>query len=211
MSVGFSELQSNLVTYLPTIVLGTVAVSALDLAPLATGSTKQLPIFLYSMIGMFVTLTATAAAWKGLTGQYPQSRMTVGSYIGASFVSGLGILLGLVLLVLPGLFLIGRWSLYLIIQQAEGASAMESLRRSWDLTERDWLAATIILIISALLNFGGSALVPSMAGQGWPLLVAGTLVGNTVATAGSVWGCIATVAMYRFIIGSVSQVDEIFG
>lgn len=210
MSVAFGQLQSNFATYWPALLGGTLIMSVLDVAAAANGG-GQAPLFLYSLIGMIITLLATAAALRALTGQQPRQPMPIGGYVLGGIVSGLATLLGFVMLILPGLFLLGRWALMVVVLEAEGVPAMESLRRSWELTERDWLAATIIFVLAGLGNFAGGAVVELLSAQGWPMLIGGSLIGNAITSVATVWSCIATVALYRFITGSVSQVDEIFG
>lgn len=211
LSTAFSELQTNLPSYVPTIVLGALAYSALDLAYLVTGGTGQPPMFLYSLIGMFVSLMATAQAWQALSGHAPAQPMPVGGYIVAGFVSGIATLLGLLLLILPGLYLLGRWSLFLAVLQGEGGSGMDSLRRSWALTERDWLAGTLVLILAAIPSFAGGMVGILTEGQSQTTAIVAAVLGNSVAVAGAVWGSIATVALYRLITGGVKQVQDIFG
>lgn len=211
MAVGFSQLQGNLAAYIPVILLGTVAYTALDLAPFATGSSKQLPIFLYSLVGMFLSMVSVRTAWRALSGQAAVNSLPIGGYFIAGSISGIATLIGFVLLILPGCYLLGRWSLFLVILQGEGASGIDSLKRSWLLTERDWLAGTFILIISAVAGLAGAAIGVMVEGQGTTTVISAVVVGNGIAVAASVWGSIATVALYRDVTGSVDQIDQIFG
>jgi hypothetical protein len=57
------------------------------------------------------------------------------SVFGLSMLSGLGIVLGSLLLIVPGVFLFLRWSIALPIMVAQHTPVVESLKRSWAMTE----------------------------------------------------------------------------
>lgn len=76
------------------------------------------------------------------------------SLFGAGVLSGLGILLGLLMLVLPGAYLAGRWissSAYVV---AEGKSAFEALGSSWEQSEPSQFAHVAAAVLSILPTLG---------------------------------------------------------
>lgn len=62
-----------------------------------------------------------------------------GSMFGANLLSGLGIVIGLIALVVPGLFLAARWTLSPAFIVADGSKATESLSQSWRATAECWV------------------------------------------------------------------------
>jgi hypothetical protein len=65
---------------------------------------------------------------------YERTRPRLPALIAAGIVAGIGIALGLVLLVVPGLFLLTRWALIPAVIVIEMRSAGEAFDRSWQLT-----------------------------------------------------------------------------
>ncbi len=58
-----------------------------------------------------------------------------GSAFLVSLLSGLGIFIGFLLLVVPGIFLALRWTIALPVMVSTHANPTDSLRQSWDMTE----------------------------------------------------------------------------
>jgi hypothetical protein len=65
---------------------------------------------------------------------YERTRPRLPSLIAAGIVAGIGIAIGLVLLIIPGLFLLTRWALIPAVIVIEGRRAGDSFDRSWQLT-----------------------------------------------------------------------------
>jgi hypothetical protein len=67
---------------------------------------------------------------------------------GQSFIAGVAIILGLVVLVIPGLVLLVRWSISLPVMIARNEGITHSLSSSWQLTaDRFWLCLFSILLV----------------------------------------------------------------
>lgn len=98
--------------------------------------------------------------------------------LGASALAGLGITLGILCLVVPGILLMIRWIFTTPAIMIEGYEAKASLARSRDLTEGAYARLFLLFILLALLSLGISlglnALVPD-AVDAIPVL--GQLVG----------------------------------
>ena len=89
---------------------------------------------------LYLQLLVTAVALRTL-GLVPEGaderRPTMGRFpaaFGLGLVYLLGVVLGLIAFVIPGLLLILRWSVSLPALLAEDRTLMDSLRRSWELT-----------------------------------------------------------------------------
>ena len=93
-------------------------------------------------------LTARMLSVSGLADyRFDPRAPTDGRYASAfllSLMTVLGIAVGLILLVIPGLVLLARWSICFVILLAERATVSESLNRSWRMTGRHWRVATLV-------------------------------------------------------------------
>ena len=76
----------------------------------------------------------------------------VGSLVGAGLLAGLGIVGGLILLIVPSLYLLTIWSLIVPVIVLEGRPAMESFGRSRELVRGNgWNAFGVIILTIVLL------------------------------------------------------------
>ncbi len=124
---------------------------------------------------------------------------------------GLGVLLGLALLVLPGLYVFARWYLAgaLLVRDEGGRRA--AMRRSWDMLAVHWPAALGVGLILFALSVAPLAVelaAPALAaeyGFGW--LVAT----NLAAAIGIVGSYLAAVCLLLNIEQPASTLQEIFG
>jgi hypothetical protein len=90
-------------------------------------------------------------------GLYDRTRGRLGTLIGASLLYGLGVGLGLVLLVVPGLIAIARWSLIVPLVVIEGRGWREAFARSAQIvrgrTGRVLALVAISNLITGLVTF----------------------------------------------------------
>ena len=68
-------------------------------------------------------------------------------------VSGLAIMIGLILLIVPGIYFIGKFQLWMTAMFVDDASAMEGLGISWRLTRGRWWRATIIFTVGLIILY----------------------------------------------------------
>jgi hypothetical protein len=78
-------------------------------------------------------------------------------YIGLSVLYSLGVMLGMILLVIPGIFVMARWILAQPLIVAQGTGVMKSLGESWERTRGNefsiifaGLALVILLIVAGI-------------------------------------------------------------
>ncbi len=71
----------------------------------------------------------------------------------ASFLFMLAIMIGFILLFIPGIYVIGKFQLWIVAMFAEDASALESLKISWRLTQKRWWRAAVILTVAFILIY----------------------------------------------------------
>jgi len=128
---------------------------------------------------------------------YDRVRGRLPALIVAGLLAGLGIFFGLILFVIPGLYLLARWSMIVPVVVLEGRSAGESFGRSWEIVRGNaWKVFGLIVItligagiasglLQALLLF-----LPTFFSTWLGSALANTIVMPFVATA---W----TLAYYR--------------
>jgi Membrane domain of glycerophosphoryl diester phosphodiesterase len=115
-------------------------------------------------------------------GYYERTRGRLGTLLGATLLYGLGVGLGLVLLIVPGLILMSRWSLVVPLVMIERRGVRESLRRSSELVRGRTGRVLLLMIVAALITGIASALItlvflflPAFAAAWLGGLVAGAL------------------------------------
>jgi hypothetical protein len=137
------------------------------------------------------------------------SKPRLGAFWWMGLISTLAIMIGCVLLILPGLYLAARWFVSGPILIAENKSAVESLRESWRLTG----GSAWQLVGATLVLFGGGlavAVVPIMvlpqSAQGASLNAA-----VYVVTFGAyVCGWLMEVGAYGMIANKHGALAEVF-
>jgi hypothetical protein len=150
----------------------------------------SLVVLLIGSLWLQGALTATVADVRdgraddeiGVT--FRRVRPYLGTLFFAGILAGLGIALGFVLLVLPGLFLLTRWIVVTPVVVLEGKGATDSLRRSWELVRgHGWpvfgvLVVTLLIgMVGQILFLGIFAFLPDFL-QNW----LGGLVANSLVT-----------------------------
>jgi len=175
------------------------------------------------VVGVFVqyiVLERLLADSMAATGKAPKRRY--GAMFLSSIVGGLGILLGLALLIVPGLFLMAGWSASSAFIVAEEKGGVEALGESWRATERSRWALTLVVAIGFIAFV---ALIAAVIAASGFLAVAGasgaaigadgsTLVelipANIAASAMSVASWLLGAAVYRLVRPMGQQLDEVF-
>jgi len=164
-------------------------------------------ILLTSVVNFFLQYWLTRALLADLGFEVPQ-RSRLLAFLGVSMVTGFGISLGLLLLVIPGLVLIARWSIALPLLLSSDAGVFASIEQSWRQTRGYvWpiIASFLIIYVPGLaLYFGGVWLV-STSGLSYP----GILAMNFVLSASLIAAWHASVAIFT-LLNSSPRMAEIF-
>jgi len=129
-------------------------------------------------------------------------------YLGMAILSAIAVVLGLVLIVVPGIFLLVRWSAAsgFVIGAREGVTA--SLSASWDATDGHGWA----IFFSALLLFIGIVVVAAVVGAifefaGAPIVDAAS--GFVEAAASGVFAAFG-IAIYCRVHDDAQEISEVF-
>lgn len=128
---------------------------------------------------------------EGLADRGPRAR--IWALLGVSILSGVGILLGLALLVLPGLYLLVRWTVAVPVLIAERSGVLEALTRSGEEIEgRFWPVLAVCLVFWATFALA-TAMVIAIGKDSSVML---SIAANVVLDAGLVGYWYAAVAVY---------------
>ncbi|AHE57505.1 glycerophosphoryl diester phosphodiesterase membrane domain-containing protein [Sphingomonas sanxanigenens] len=148
-----------------------------DVAGLGSSGGITIVVGLLSLIFQLMITRALLAALQ-LRG--PDGGSSFWMILGLGILSGLAILLGFVLLVVPGIFLTVRWALSVPILVAEEVGPSDAMRRSWALTEGNFgpvLASLVIVYAPGIaLLVAATLLLPSEWSEWLPVLVVLNLV-----------------------------------
>jgi hypothetical protein len=121
----------------------------------------------------------------------------LGSVALASLLAGIAIVIGLILIIVPGLYLITIWAVIVPVIVIEGVGALDSFGRSHQLVRgRGWhvfatlvLVYVILLVVNLVLGLIFSAL-PHVLGSGLSSIISGTLIAPFLAL-------VVTLVYYR--------------
>jgi hypothetical protein len=157
--------------------------------------------------------TFAAQYWitRSLLGRigYPIPRQPRGlAFIGLALLSGIGILLGLVLLVVPGLVLAVRWSIANPWLLSSDESISDCLRRSWHQTGVSFwpiFATFLIIYVPAALV----AVAAFVAGEWGEQQQVGIVIAGLATNLCVVTGWIAAIAIFSFL-NPAPGLSEIF-
>jgi hypothetical protein len=128
----------------------------------------------------------------------------LGAVAGASILAGIAITIGLILIIVPGLYLITIWAVIVPVIVLEQSGALASFGRSQQLVRgRGWhvfgtlvLVYIILLAVNLILGLIFSAL-PDVLGRGLSSVISGTLIAPFLAL-------VVTLVYYR--LSGTSQV-----
>ena len=130
----------------------------------------------------------------------------LGAVAGASILAGIAITIGLILLIVPGLFLITIWAVIVPVIVLERAGVFASFGRSHQLVRgHGWhvfgtlvLLWVVLLVVNVVLGLIFKAL-PHVLGNGLSSIISGTLVAPFIAL-------VVTLVYYR--LSGDSQVPQ---
>lgn len=191
----FAHIKANWRTFAMIFFASTAAGVGVDMSA-SFGDAGIIPVFAFLFLNLFLQSCIIIAVLNS-GGQIVSSRKwRIASLFGVGFLTGLGIVFGLFVLILPGLFLAGRWFLAAPALFAEDISVSDAINASWEATGQHWLAGTIIAVVVFLCQsaplVAGLYLVPD-----GDVTRIGTLAATNALSQG-VWifGAAAATSMY---------------
>ena len=130
---------------------------------------------------------------------------------GIGFLSGLAILVGLLLFILPGLYLLGRWSIAGPAMIAEKSGVIDSLKRSWHALEHDWLAGSLLTLLFGLLGIAPIVATMFTIESSAPVQLTIAAITNPLVVAAAIMSAASLTHLYLLLTSSQSQAADIFG
>jgi hypothetical protein len=133
------------------------------------------------------------------------------SLLGSGILAGLGILLGVILLVVPGLYLAGRWLASAAFVVAEGKSASESLQASWNSSEKSKAAHVVVALLAALPLIGLIVLGYLAFAADFDIeTLTGSVILNLLTAASSLFSWVLGAAAYRVSNPTNALLEQVF-
>lgn len=169
------------------------------------------------LAGLFELLVAVASVVAGylLLSRYLAARGRLRDdsnrfwpYLGLAILSTIGIVLGLILLIVPGIMLMVRWSAASGFVIGEQLGITDSLKASWDATKGHGWA----IFLSALVMFVGILVVAAIIGAIFVALnaTAGAVVSALLEAAANAVALAFGIAIYCQVHRNSGQVAEVF-
>ncbi len=199
--MGLAVVLSAIPTFLLTSAIGMLGLSG-GAAALATGTVSPMAVILGAIAAVLVTVLASsilqAAIIRGTISDLNGKASSFGDcistalasivpIIGIALVSGLGIGIGMLFLIVPGIILSLMWAVAVPVRIEEGTGIIESLSRSNALTSGSkgniFLLYLVIGIIGAIVGFVAGLIAAPFGSMIAGLVTA--LVGSVSAAIGA--------------------------
>lgn len=137
-----------------------------------SGQNPSLVSFIAQIVGMVINMIVSMGMakiaitlargnkpeWEDLYNQYPK----IINYFVASILFGLMVVVGLILLIVPGIYLALRYHMYSYLIVDKNLGAIEALKKSAEITKGSmwnlflfWIVSIIVVIVGAILFFVG--------------------------------------------------------
>ena len=133
-----------------------------------------------------------------------------GTYFGLSFLTGIAIGAGFLLLIVPGLYLWARWAPAYGFALAEDMDVSTAMGESWDATRGHVVPILLAMLVPAAVSMAGALafllVVDEYAAVSWPL----ALGGNALVYLGSVLSTAVGLAVFSLLARSGGAKAEVF-
>ena len=132
------------------------------------------------------------------------------SIFGVSILTGLGIMAGMILLVIPGIILATRWFLSVPVLFAEQAAVTESMSSSWHITAPHAFMIFGLVIVISLPLLVAAIFLFALTDPDNMLSPLQSLTINVGIATTTVAGWLGAASSYYVIKGGAEQASEIF-
>jgi hypothetical protein len=183
------------------VIVGLSAIDAL------LDSNPRLSVSIGGIVSLVAQYALVVAALRklGLVGEGERGARLPAMF-GLLFITGAAMLLGMVLLIVPGVILAVRWSIVVPILLAEHATIGDSIRQSWRRTAGRFWPIFGVMMIYLVVVIAASA-VATLMFAGNP---AGTFVTNLLVNGAVVAMWYAAIAIYEQGRPGTSELEEVF-
>lgn len=131
-----------------------------------------------------------------------------GSIIGVSYLSGIAIVLGLLLFVIPGLILLVRWSIAVPIVLSERQGVIGALQESWHRTEGHFWPILGLLLVVYVPMLAFLVAVAAVMGSAHSMVT--SILVNAGVSLGLIVGWHSTVALFFASDPPTQSLQEVF-
>jgi hypothetical protein len=136
------------------------------------------------------------------------------AFLIVSLLSGFAALPGFVLFIVPGFYLLARWSAAPVLTVARGRRAIEAMRESWAMTaDSAWTLVLVYCVfgIAALVGiFATAALGLAALGLGAQERLSFLFATNMLVAFLSIGAICLNAAVYCLLTGGGTEVEEVF-
>lgn len=209
----FALLAVAVVAPYELIVLAITRTSPLAAQGTTASTALTLTLIDFALIGPLVAAFYVRAVMTVAEGGRPVLREVVWTglqvlpvVVAASIVAGLGIGLGLIAFLIPGVILAVRWAVVAQAAAIERTDWMGALRRSAELVRGRYLHVFGVFVISALVTYGllrlGEVIVGSGRGGGE------VAIGIVLATLARSFTALSTAVLYFELRARVTQATD---
>ena len=138
-----------------------------------------------------------------------------GSFFVVGLITGLAVLLGFVLLIVPGIYLMARWSMVDAAVVAENRGFSDAMRRSWDATADNVLPIGLAILTISLPMIIGFAMMFTIGASEGEEAINGlglSIVVNLLLYASQISIWYFGVALYQLLLAgpAETQLNEVF-
>jgi hypothetical protein len=128
-------------------------------------------------------------------------------FLGLYILYSIGVVLGFILIIFPGLYIMARWSIAQPMLIARGGGPMQALGDSWEETEENAFQILIASLVFLVPAIAISTLCTFMLGR---TSIAGMLISQIASSATSVLVLAMGVALYGLIVGTPKEAAAVF-
>ncbi len=133
-----------------------------------------------------------------------------GTFFGLSLLSGVGIALGLVVLIIPGIVVFVRWAPIYGFGLVDGDGVSAAFEKSWRLTGDHFVAILIAIAVPVAMYLAGFAILFfNFDAMGMIDLIPSAIANLLLALGGASVGAIG-IAVYSLVRDNTAELTEVF-
>jgi hypothetical protein len=207
----FGELQDQSGRYLPVALAAIASGIAFDYLVITYPAYFGAWNLVYLGIGVVVqALTTRIALTAHGRASASRSELRLGALFGLGILMGLAGLAGLIMLVLPFFYIMGRLFLAVPMLLDRRAGVSDAMRDSWSMMERHWMSGAVLVLLVTAVSLTPLVVAMWSTTGGTEQFTLSTLLANIVFEAARLFGLVAAVVLYLAIAGRAEEAAEVF-
>lgn len=176
------------------VVNGGIAYFGADYSSFVQTMGKQFITFLIGVVAAFLLLVAMLKKGGHMTEAADEMFLP---YVGLSILAGLGVMIGFLLIIFPGLYLMARWTVAQPVLLSRKMGVIDSMKESWERTAGSEFSIILVVLILVVVQVGVSFTVSRTFDPTSPLGIAITQI---IATGLSVISTALGVALFKLLV-----------